>query len=1344
MNKESLKPPRFCWKNIFFYFSLIVSLLLCVNTAWAQDPPQYGTPFTGVPDIRDVNIYQVHNRPYSAAGNFAGIDARLDSIKALGTNVVYIMPIYPHGTDSRSSDSPYSIKGFDSVATEYGTLTDFRNLVADCHTRGMAVILDFAVNGTSWDHPWITQNPTWYVTSNGAIQQLQNFSDVAALDFTNTAMRAALVSAMRYWIFAANIDGFRCDDANNPPIDFWTNTIANLRGITTHKLIMLAEGDRQANYQAGFDYDFGDDFYYDAIQPISTGGAVSLIQSTTNTEYTDATGSQQMARYTSNHDIETTTTAIQTFGGHAGVIANYLVCAYMRGVPFLTSGQEVDFNQTIPWPYTTVKIDWTSNLGASADFKKVINYRNSSEAVRRGTMTNYSDNNTCAFTKISNTTTEKVVCMVNMRNSTQSYVIPAAMAGTYNNAYTGASVTLTSGATQSLTAFQYIVLTNLNVPTVAVTGVSMSPTTASISAGLTQQLTATVAPSNATNQNVTWQSSNTAVATVSATGLVTAVAVGTATITVTTADGSKTATSAITVTAASTFTVYFSPPSGWGTTIKIYWWDALPSGVLADGTWPGVNMSGPVNGYYSYTFTNVTSTNLIFNDGTNQTANLSRGTTGWYVNGTWYNTNPGTTVAVTGVTLSPTTATLAVAATQQLTPTIAPSNATNTAVTYASGNTAIATVSATGLVTAVAAGTATITVTTADGSKTATCAVTVNPATVAVTGVTLSPTTASVAVGATQQLTPTIAPSNATNTAVSYTSGNTAIATVSATGLITAVAAGTATITVTTANGSKTATCAVTVTTVAVTGVTLSPTTASLAIGATQQLTATVAPTNATNQAVTWASSNTAVATVSTSGLVTAVAAGTATITVTTTSGSKTATAAITVNAATGFTVYFYPPSGWGTGIKIYWWDALPSGVLADGTWPGVTMSGPVNGWYSYTFTNITSTNLIFNDGTNQTANLNRGSTGWYINSTWYNTNPTVSVTGVTLSPTTASLTAGATQQLTATVAPTNATNMAVTWSSGSTSVATVSTTGLVTAVAAGTATITVTTADGSKTATCAVTVTSSGTTVTYYNIINRWQANTYLYDGGNGQVKYGTSPSGNSNYQWAQVSAGNGYYYLENLGTGNLMNVEDQNGAIEADAGNTTWYSAMWTFDTTGDGWDYIENRWQTSDWINIQALAGYAQYSGSSTGFYSAEWQFVNPTNVSMANRTAQSNGRNYLLPGNMSGSNNVTELGNVIGFGSANDPIVNPALSPNGDGINDVLTIKNIASYPQNKLMIINSSGIKVFEASGYDNLNKVFAGRSSKGNLMPQGTYFYQLQYAVNGTIKSKTGYIVLKY
>lgn len=168
------------------------------------------------------------------------------------------------------------------------------------------------------------------------------------------------------------------------------------------------------------------------------------------------------------------------------------------------------------------------------------------------------------------------------------------------------------------------------------------------------------------------------------------------------------------------------------------------------------------------------------------------------------------TVAVTGVTVAPSTLAVLVGGTSTLTATIAPVNATNKNVTWVSGTPGVATVSSAGLVTGVANGTSTVVATSVDGSFTSSSVVTV---TTAVTGVTLAPATVTLSLTGTttQQLTPTIAPATASNQAVTYISSAPGVATVSASGLVTAVAVGTATITVTTTDGSHTATSAITV-----------------------------------------------------------------------------------------------------------------------------------------------------------------------------------------------------------------------------------------------------------------------------------------------------------------------------------------------------------------------------------------------------------------------------------------------------------------------------------------------------------------------------------------------------
>ena len=92
-----------------------------------------------------------------------------------------------------------------------------------------------------------------------------------------------------------------------------------------------------------------------------------------------------------------------------------------------------------------------------------------------------------------------------------------------------------------------------------------------------------------------------------------------------------------------------------------------------------------------------------------------------------------------------------------------------------------------------------------------------------------------------------------------------------------------------------------------------------------------------------------------------------------------------------------------------------------------------------------------------------------------------------------------------------------------------------------------------------------------------------------------------------------------------------------------------------------------------------------------------------------------------------------------------VVHPGVSPNGDGINDVFTIENIGSYPDNKVTIMDRNGALVYTAKGYDNVSKAFDGHSNlNGKMQQPGTYFYELEYTVRGVNKRKTGFIVLKF
>jgi glycosidase len=448
------------------YSAFLALLALCASLtpsraqpAAAPDPAQYGKPFKGVPEARNATIYQVNMRGFSKEGTFRAVTARLDSIKALGVDVVYLMPIFPIGK-LRAVDSPFAVQNYTDINPEFGTLTDLRALIDGAHARKMAVILDWVGNHTSWDHPWVAAHPDWYVhdASGAIVNPIPDWKDIAQLDFTQPALRAEMIKALRYWVFQANIDGYRFDYADGPTPEFFAEALQSLNGIRTHKLLFLAEGDKKKYYlQSGFQlcYDFG---FMNVLSHdvFAKGKSVKLIDSVNTANYRNAAPDARMLRYTSNHDVNSWEgTPQQLFGGERGAMAAFVVAAYMKAVPMIYNGQEVGHAERVPFMGPRRPIDWTPKPALTKEYKQLIRFRNSSEALRNGALASYSTDDVCAFTKTIGK--EQVWVVVNLRNTPASYPRPAGLAATgWHNAFDGKAMAVAEPL--KLQPYQYLVL----------------------------------------------------------------------------------------------------------------------------------------------------------------------------------------------------------------------------------------------------------------------------------------------------------------------------------------------------------------------------------------------------------------------------------------------------------------------------------------------------------------------------------------------------------------------------------------------------------------------------------------------------------------------------------------------------------------------------------------------------------------------------------------------------------------------------------------------------------------------------------------------------------------------
>jgi glycosidase len=425
-----------------------------------EEPKQYDVPFDNVPAISDIVMYEVNLWAFSDQANLDGVKTKLDYLKSLGVNVVWLMPIYEIG-ELKGVGSPYAIKNYKKVNPSFGTLENLRSLVKEAHSRDMAVMLDWVANHTAWDNAWI-KNASWYTQDAGGniISPLgMGWNDVADLNFATSAMRKEMIRSMKYWVLEANVDGFRCDYADGVPTSFWKQAIDTLRAIPNRDLIMFAEGVAKENFTAGFDLTFGWNFYSKLKEVYDNGASVNQVITAHASDYNALPAGKHILRWTSNHDDNAwNDVPTSIFKGQQGALAAFVVTSYMGGVPLIYNGQEVGFSSKLQFfQNSTTKINWSVNPDVLDQYKKLIAFRKSSDAIKTGTLETFSNPDVVAFKK--KLGDEEVFVLVNLRNVTKDFTLPTSVANSdWTNALTNEAVSLTDIVT--LEPYEYLVLHN--------------------------------------------------------------------------------------------------------------------------------------------------------------------------------------------------------------------------------------------------------------------------------------------------------------------------------------------------------------------------------------------------------------------------------------------------------------------------------------------------------------------------------------------------------------------------------------------------------------------------------------------------------------------------------------------------------------------------------------------------------------------------------------------------------------------------------------------------------------------------------------------------------------------
>lgn len=394
---------------------------------------------------RNANIYEVNIRQFTPEGTLKAFMAHIPRLEKMGVDILWLMPVTPIGELERkgSLGSYYSVRDYQAVNPEFGTLEDLKNLVDSAHARGMYVILDWVANHTAWDNPWITEHPGWYKKdSTGAILSPYDWSDVAQLDYGKKQLWAAMRDAMKFWLVQTGVDGFRCDVAWAVPIEYWDWLRPQLELVKP--VFMLAEAEGPEYHLKAFDMSYAWEMHHMMGEIYQGTKNAYDLQGNLNKQDTLYPSDAYRMNFTSNHDENSWKgTEYERLG--ESVLAFAVLTATLPGMPLIYNGQESAFNRRLAF-FEKDSVDW-KDYSLAPFYQRLLDLKHRHQALWNGSwggrferIPSGADSSLFVFTR--EREGEKVLVMTNLSKKVREARLKGpGIEGSYKEFFTGEEAT---------------------------------------------------------------------------------------------------------------------------------------------------------------------------------------------------------------------------------------------------------------------------------------------------------------------------------------------------------------------------------------------------------------------------------------------------------------------------------------------------------------------------------------------------------------------------------------------------------------------------------------------------------------------------------------------------------------------------------------------------------------------------------------------------------------------------------------------------------------------------------------------------------------------------------------